>query len=237
MASSNSSANNRAILAELVKMLSLFPVPGQSDEGQKLRLAGYLEVISGFPSWVVQIACVKVCRGLYPQLNRAFAPTPAELAEIIRELLVKEGKPDADGVIKFDGEVPMTWVRADDPRWAVLCDVAKKANPKNRHYPMTSKHAPGRGSFFRTEYVDAVPLTDAERDAMKARPIRGVHCVVASVAAGMNALKASLRPEGPTQASQRERDVAALRERLAKYGAEHASLDAIPDGPARATGT
>lgn len=151
-------------MAEIVKMLAMFPVPGQSDQLQELRLAGYLDVIGGFPLWAVEKVCTKVRRGVYPQLNRAFAPTAAELAEIIRDMLAKEGQPDAAGGIKFDGEIPMTWVVAQDPRWDELCCIEKAANPKSKPYAMTSKYAPGLGRFFRSEYVDALPLTHAERE-------------------------------------------------------------------------
>lgn len=152
------SENQRKIIAELATMFALFPVTDQSQSAQELRLVGYLEAIGGFPAWVVQIARVKVCRGLYPHLNRAFAPSPAEFAEIVRELMVRN-RPQSDvpGEISFDGEIPMTWIPEGDPRWDALCRIAKAANPKNKHYPMTSKYVPGgRGSFFRTEYVKAM---------------------------------------------------------------------------------
>lgn len=236
MASSNSSENKRTIVAELVRMFAVFPVQDQSREGQKLRLETYLADLGGFPAWVVQIACVKVRRGLFPQLNRAFAPTSAELAEIVRELLVKDGKADADGTIKFEGEAPVTWVPSHDPRWSELCRMAKAETPKAKPYAMTSKYAPGLGRFFNTAHVDAMPLTDAEREAMN-RPPRDVHKVIASVASGMDALRAELRPAGTLpKASVKELAAAALNARLKALGHDPAALDAIPDAPARKVG-
>lgn len=64
-----------------------------------------------------------------------------------------EGEKHPDGTITFDGDVPMTWVPAKDPRWKLLCQVSHAADKRNRHYPMQSKYAPGLGSFFRTQFV------------------------------------------------------------------------------------
>jgi hypothetical protein len=67
--------------------------------------------------------------------------------------LSDEGQRQPDGTITFDGDVPMTWVPAKDPRWKALCAVSRAADHRNQHYPMTSKYAPGLGSYFRTMYV------------------------------------------------------------------------------------
>lgn len=67
-----------------------------------------------------------------------------------------EGVKNPDGTITLDGDVPMTWVPARDPRWKLLCQVSHAGDKRNRHYPMVSKYATGLGSFFRTKYVQSI---------------------------------------------------------------------------------
>lgn len=93
-------------------------------------------------------------------------PAAGELITAVKALVPSHaavGESGIEGEITADGEIPMTWILADDPRWRDLCAIARAANRKNKHYPMTSKHAPGLGSWFRSEYVRGVPITEPEK--------------------------------------------------------------------------
>jgi hypothetical protein len=98
-------------------------------------------------------------------------PSIGELIAAMRSLTPSRVAPreDIPGEINFDGEIPMTWIFADDPRWDELCDIARKMEPPDRQgrpsrpYPMTSKYAPGVGRFFRTAHVRSVPISNEER--------------------------------------------------------------------------
>lgn len=95
--------------------------------------------------------------------------------------------------LRFDGPIPMVWVDADDPRWGTFCDMVRAADPQRKPFADTSKWASGRmGAFFRAEMVDAVLLTDVERETMR-RAERDAGAVVGRVAAGMSMFKASMR--------------------------------------------
>jgi len=89
-------------------MFAVFPVQDQSVQGQELRLTGYVEAIGDFPLWAVERARVKVVRGLVPDLDRAFAPTPGQFAEVIREILIQNPIGSDTSTNSYDGEVPMT---------------------------------------------------------------------------------------------------------------------------------
>lgn len=182
-------------------------------------------------------------------------PSASELIEAVRALVPSGTAPAAigsgiKGEIVFDGEIPMVWILADDPRWGDLVAMAKAMEPraKNGKPPnpiaTTSKHAPGVGRFFRSEHVRGVPITDAEGDRIAAlyaeaqRPGGGdrAQAVIARVAAGMSMLRASLAPAG-TMPKISDRDVAAeaLRKRLRENGRDEAALDQIRDAPRRRT--
>lgn len=94
-------------------------------------------------------------------------PSASELIAALKTIVPKIAVA-ADGMIRFEGEVRMTWILADDPRWHQLCAIARRADHRNRHYPMASKYAPGLGSFFRTEFVDGVPLSEVEAPSVMA---------------------------------------------------------------------
>lgn len=131
--------------------------PAYADEKSFSDLAD--RVIStrktkGFPSASELIAAVK-----------AIPPTAADL-----------GQREPDGTIRFDGAAPVTWVPADDPRFDELCAMERAADAKREHVgATTSKHAPGRGWYFPSAHVEALPLTETERQALRAsRDPRGV---------------------------------------------------------------
>lgn len=76
-----------AIAAELAKLVSAFPMQGQSDSPVSLRVEAYFEALGMAPAWAVREARLRVVRGQEPTLNKSFAPTPPELAEIVRSIL------------------------------------------------------------------------------------------------------------------------------------------------------
>lgn len=71
-------------MAELSRMFLVFPIPGESHDVREARLQTYWDSIKDFPASAVEVGIARVCRGMYPQLNRAFAPSPAEFCEIVR---------------------------------------------------------------------------------------------------------------------------------------------------------
>lgn len=85
-------SNASAVLTEVGKLLAMFPVSGMSEEMQRLRVAGYVETLSNFPLEAVHYVCARVRLGEYDQLNRAFAPTVAELADLVREQAARQAK-------------------------------------------------------------------------------------------------------------------------------------------------
>lgn len=85
-------SNASAVLTEVGKLLAMFPVSGLSEEMQRLRVAGYVETLSSFPLDAVHYVCARVRLGEYDQLNRAFAPTAAELADLVRTHAARQAK-------------------------------------------------------------------------------------------------------------------------------------------------
>lgn len=85
-------SNASAVLTEVGKLLAMFPVSGMSEEMQRLRVAGYVETLASFPLEAVHYVCARVRLGEYDQLNRAFAPTAAELAELVRAQVARQAK-------------------------------------------------------------------------------------------------------------------------------------------------
>lgn len=143
-------------MAELARLFSVFPIAGESADERRLRLQTYWDTLRDFPSWAVEMAGAKVRRGVYPDLNRSFAPTPAEFSHFVRGELASGSKPSVPGEIRYDGERPMVWIPEGDRRWAELCRMEKAENPKAKPCAMTSKYAQGRGRFFAARYVDAL---------------------------------------------------------------------------------
>lgn len=75
-----------AIAVELAKLIAAFPSqdPGVSAD---LRIAAYFEALEGFPVAAVCAAREKINRGLVADLNKAFAPTPAQFADVVRKIV------------------------------------------------------------------------------------------------------------------------------------------------------
>lgn len=106
-------------------------------------------------------------------------PSASELIDAVKTIVPTASAPSAEGSgipgeIVFDGEVPMVWILADDPRWSTLCDVARRLEPRDkqgrapRPFATTSKHAPGVGRFFRSEHVRGVAMSDADKNVVAA---------------------------------------------------------------------
>lgn len=102
-------------------------------------------------------------------------PPASDLIAAVRSLTRAVARSGGiQGEITADGEIPMTWILASDPRWPELCAIAKAREPrykpewKPKPYAATSKYAPGVGRWFRSEHVRGVPVTDDERTAITA---------------------------------------------------------------------
>lgn len=94
----------------------MFPVSGMSEEMQRLRVAGYVETLSNFPLEAVHYVCARVRLGEYDQLNRAFAPTVAELAELVREQAARQARFSNRPVLRRLGANPPVVVIMPPPR-------------------------------------------------------------------------------------------------------------------------
>lgn len=169
-------------------------------------------------------------------------PSASELIDAVKAIPAAAGArdrsgPQDDGTIRFDGAAPVTWVPSDDPRWAELVAMGRKANPTARISATTSKYAPGIGWYFPTVNVDALPLTDVERQALKA--LRNPQGVVERVAKDMRAfqrrLHAEAAPDAPVVPPGEGPHARALREAVAAQAI--VGVDFGKDGPTFATGT
>lgn len=71
---------------ELARMLAAFPAQEQGFSAA-MRIEGYQRVLSAMPLWVVAEACDRVVNGLEHGLDKRFAPSPPQMAEIARNAL------------------------------------------------------------------------------------------------------------------------------------------------------
>ena len=79
---------DRALIAvELAKLLAAFPAQAQSDAPASLRIEAYFEAIGDAPAWAVQQARLRIIRGEVGSLDTRFAPGPAQVAVVLRDLL------------------------------------------------------------------------------------------------------------------------------------------------------
>lgn len=51
-----------------------------------LRVDAYFEALGDFPAWAVQDARLKINSGTVTDINKAFAPTPAQFADVVRNI-------------------------------------------------------------------------------------------------------------------------------------------------------
>lgn len=68
---------------ELAKLTTAFPMQGQDATSSELRIEGYFEALAGLPAWAVAEARARIIRG-ETMLDARFAPTPPQLADIVR---------------------------------------------------------------------------------------------------------------------------------------------------------
>lgn len=71
---------------ELAKLTTAFPTQGQDATSSELRIEGYFEALSGLPAWAVADARGRIIRG-ETMLDARFAPTPPQLADIVRKIV------------------------------------------------------------------------------------------------------------------------------------------------------
>lgn len=82
-----SGANDRpAIGVELAKLIAAFPTqdPGMTAS---LRIEAYSDALHDAPAWAVHEARLRIVRGAVEGLDKRFAPTPPQLAEIVAGIL------------------------------------------------------------------------------------------------------------------------------------------------------
>jgi hypothetical protein len=79
-------SNKIEIARQLAKLLSAFPT---QDTGQaaNLRIDAYFEAIDGSPTWAVEHAVRRILSGSITELDGRFAPTPPQLATVVRNLV------------------------------------------------------------------------------------------------------------------------------------------------------
>lgn len=74
---------------ELAKLVSAFPTQDQSDASASLRVEAYFDALGSAPVWAVREARLKIIRGDAldengKALDKRFAPTPPQFAELVR---------------------------------------------------------------------------------------------------------------------------------------------------------
>jgi hypothetical protein len=82
-------------------MFLVFPIPGESHETRELRLETYWDTIKDLPAAAVEVCATKVRVGSYDSLNRTFAPTTAEFANLVRREIDAGYKRESRGENRF----------------------------------------------------------------------------------------------------------------------------------------
>ena len=88
MTLANDSAQNRKDrLGLLAKMLLAYPISGGSEEAGRARAEAYLVSLDDVPPWTIAESIRRWHRGECGNRNYRFAPAPAELREVCRDIL------------------------------------------------------------------------------------------------------------------------------------------------------
>lgn len=97
--------NDRAVAVVIAKLLSAFPVQGQSDTPTELRMETYFDALDGMPAWAVDEACRAIVRG-ETGLDGRFAPTPPQLAAATADRMrqLRADLRDLDTLLKVEVE-------------------------------------------------------------------------------------------------------------------------------------
>ena len=78
--------NDKAVLAELLRLFAAFPAGDQSEASTRLRMESYVEALRGIPAWAVSEARRAALRG-EAGCDLRFAPTPPQLAALAKARL------------------------------------------------------------------------------------------------------------------------------------------------------
>lgn len=101
-ASLNAQPDRREQAVELARMLTAFPArQGEADASIKLRTEAYYGAVSRTPLWALRAVVNDVISGRVADIDQRFAPTPPQLANIVRRkmLPVRERLDALSGVL------------------------------------------------------------------------------------------------------------------------------------------
>lgn len=95
-----------AIGIELAKLLTAFPAQDQSDVPADMRIDAYVDALGVMPAWAVREARLKVVRGEVPDINKNFAPTPPQFADIAKAIMrpFRADLADLEALAKIEAE-------------------------------------------------------------------------------------------------------------------------------------
>lgn len=72
-------------MGELFRLLAAFPQrAGEASVSIDLRVDGYMTAVSDMPAWALRKAVDDVLGGRVADLDQRFAPTPPQLARLVR---------------------------------------------------------------------------------------------------------------------------------------------------------
>jgi hypothetical protein len=119
-----------------------------SEEMQRLRVAGYVETLANFPLEAVHNVCAGVRRGEYDHLNRSFAPTVAELADLVRGYAARQAKVSKQRVTRRLSASPPVITIIPPPRsLAELRALPRGARVNYEEAMLLTDRKPPRGRF------------------------------------------------------------------------------------------
>jgi hypothetical protein len=91
--------NRERTSVELARLFAAFPAAAQSEMPATLRMEAYFEALANAPAWAVGEARARILRGEV-LLGHRFAPTPPELAHVVR-LVLRPIRADIDDLARI----------------------------------------------------------------------------------------------------------------------------------------
>lgn len=77
--------DEQTVAVELYRLMASFPQrDGQAEASTEMRVDGYFTAIGDLPAWAIRKAVDDVLRGV-SGLDKRWAPTPPQLAELVRK--------------------------------------------------------------------------------------------------------------------------------------------------------
>jgi hypothetical protein len=111
---SPSSGDRREKAVVLAKLFAAFHAQLQSDVPADVRMAAYFEALRDAPTWAVEAARVAIIDGK-TALSPTFAPTPPELAGVVR-LVMQPARKDLSDLEKIAAARSIEAARSDEER-------------------------------------------------------------------------------------------------------------------------